>query len=343
MLRGHELSSIHDALTGLLDRAVMLRFVDYLIAQNTRFTLAIIDLDNFKSINDNYGHRTGDEALIAVADSLHSYIGQRGLVGRFGGDEFLVLNFDCRTYDEIHAFYDGMYFDEVVFRRKIHLSTVTLFMTATIGSAVFPQDAADYDGLFALMDKALYRGKSKGRNCFIIYLPEKHAHLEIPKLSRHSLYEAYWQMDEGICAGGDLLSRLRGAFPPLRDTLRLRRIFLIDRENRLLEVETGTVLAKLEPLGEHFEKEVVPLRDFSGLGTEQPALFRALDGLSFWSAMVAPIRRQGTLLGYLIFCPEERTLRIWQDEDCATIYILSRIIAETTFQDPLFQPNETRP
>ncbi len=66
-----------------------------------------------------------------------------------------------------------------------------MYVTATLGSASYPENATDFELLFGIMDKALYRGKSKGRNCFIIYVLEKHMYLDMNALNKHTLFDSY--------------------------------------------------------------------------------------------------------------------------------------------------------
>ena len=115
LLQTAPLSAVHDSLTGLIARPHILRFIRSLIDVKTPFVLGIIDLDNFKSINDNYGHRTGDEMLALVAGQLRSFFGEDGVVGRYGGDEFLFVYFGCTDYDGLHRFLDDMYLTDTVF------------------------------------------------------------------------------------------------------------------------------------------------------------------------------------------------------------------------------------
>ena len=197
LLKATPLPAMLDSLTGVLARPYMIDFIHHLIEEKVEFTAAMIDLDNFKSFNDHYGHSVGDRVLSTVADKLIHFVGSSGLVGRFGGDEFLIVAFIGNDYERIHDFYETMYNDRVtgrssnVFRQDIRIDHLKLFISATLGSASFPKDAEDFETLFSLMDKTLYRGKFKGRNCYIIYVPEKHAHLEIPKMAPHSLYDIF--------------------------------------------------------------------------------------------------------------------------------------------------------
>ena len=153
LLQTAPLSAVHDSLTGLIARPHILRFIRSLIDEKTPFVLGIIDLDNFKSINDNYGHRTGDEMLALVAGQLRAFFGEDGVVGRYGGDEFLFVYFGCTDYDGLHRVLDDMYLTDTVFRKDLLIGGRRIFSTATVGCAVFPTDAESFEGLFALCDK----------------------------------------------------------------------------------------------------------------------------------------------------------------------------------------------
>jgi diguanylate cyclase (GGDEF)-like protein len=123
VLKASSLPTIHDSLTGLIARPFMLRFVQSLIQDRKPFTLMIVDLDNFKNINDNYGHRAGDEMLAAVAEELRRVIGKDGIVGRYGGDEFLITYFGHTDYDGVHGFLDELYNGaSKVFRKNMRIS-----------------------------------------------------------------------------------------------------------------------------------------------------------------------------------------------------------------------------
>ncbi len=168
-----------DYLTGVLTKAEITKLaisaVDEKKTQN--ITLAIIDIDYFKKVNDVYGHMKGDEVLKKVASIIRQEVQDDGLVGRFGGDEFLVLFYDA---------YDMEYMRERLrsIRTGVASSSVTadngekISLTLSIGCAAYPKDANNYEDLFFLADFALYRAKEKGRNRYIIYNGEKHGSLE---------------------------------------------------------------------------------------------------------------------------------------------------------------------
>ncbi len=151
-----------DKLTGLLNKKAMENLcVEYL--QNGRAALFVIDLDHFKEANDNYGHQTGDIILKMFADALREIFSDGANVGRFGGDEFVVLlknppdeNFIAEKARQIlQAAID------------IKIAGMKIQITASIGAANI-LSVADYETAFALADKALYFVKEHGRNNFKI-------------------------------------------------------------------------------------------------------------------------------------------------------------------------------
>ena len=168
-----------DYLTGVLTKAEITNLVINTVDVKKMFnvTLAIIDIDYFKKVNDVYGHMKGDEVLKKVASIIQNEVREDGLVGRFGGDEFLVLFYNA---------YDMENMRERL--RSIKNSVASSFVkteagedisiTLSIGCAAYPKDADNYEDLFALADFALYRAKEKGRNRYIIYDKEKHGTLE---------------------------------------------------------------------------------------------------------------------------------------------------------------------
>lgn len=177
-----------DYLTGVLTKAeitnLAINTVD--VKKTCNVTISIIDIDYFKKVNDVYGHMKGDEVLRKVAKIIQNEVREDGLVGRFGGDEFLVIFYNA---------YDMENMRERL--RSIKNSVASSFVktdsgedisiTLSIGCAAYPKDADNYEDLFFLADFALYRAKEKGRNRYIIYNRDKHGTLEDLKNTKNSV------------------------------------------------------------------------------------------------------------------------------------------------------------
>lgn len=138
-------------------------------------TIVIIDLDNFKYINDRYGHLFGDEIICIAASVIKQETGSRGTAGRIGGDEFMLVLDDINDEMELRSILRAIRSNiEVMCAEK----TIGLHMTCSMGTAMFPENASSYKQLFRTADKALYIAKEKGKDRYVIYNKEKHGIVE---------------------------------------------------------------------------------------------------------------------------------------------------------------------
>lgn len=176
-----------DTLTHALSRKSMIEYIKYLIKNNTPFSLFFIDLDDFKAINDSLGHSVGDEALIITSDRMFKIFNENnGVVARYGGDEFFAVVENEVKYENI--WHIGKDLNELI-RKQNDINDIEKALpagkiTITTGISRFPKDGKNIDELLEVCDKALYRGKLKGKNCFIIYNEELHADLFIKRDNR---------------------------------------------------------------------------------------------------------------------------------------------------------------
>ena len=95
----HGLSDVLDSLTGAISRPYIIGFIKWLIKKGTSFSVSMLDLDNFKFVNDTYGHRTGDGVLSFVSREMIDFLNGYGIFGRFGGDEFIILGTNATEPD----------------------------------------------------------------------------------------------------------------------------------------------------------------------------------------------------------------------------------------------------
>lgn len=164
----------HDALTGLPNRALLedrlSQAVLYAQRYNRWVTVVVIDLDNFKLVNDTFGHNDGDELLKTVASRLVGCVKATDTVVRLGGDEFVIVLFDQPTNVDVISEILQTITDAIA--KPVPVAEHRLRITASIGIASYPKDGADPDTLLANADAAMYRAKEFGRDNFQFYAPE---------------------------------------------------------------------------------------------------------------------------------------------------------------------------
>jgi len=147
-----------DPLTGLFNRRTMDKFIGSWIASGNPFSLLVMDLDHFKSVNDTYGHDVGDEVLKFLATSLRQLLKENNVICRFGGEEFIVLVPDERFDPAMEA-------AERIRKYMAETNGPTGgIVTLSIGAAHYPDSARSAEQLFRVADEALYRAKHQGRN-----------------------------------------------------------------------------------------------------------------------------------------------------------------------------------
>jgi diguanylate cyclase (GGDEF)-like protein/PAS domain S-box-containing protein len=176
--------AFHDPLTSLPNRAAFQEKLDAAVGRCSGKPCAVgvlfIDLDNFKLINDSFGHAAGDELLCAIAGRLQGATRGGDVVARQGGDEFLVLLGDIEPPADSDDPGYARKAAEVVakkIRRTLRapfvVAGVEIFVSASIGVSLYPDDAADSETLLKHADTAMYRAKDAGRDCHALYAMDK--------------------------------------------------------------------------------------------------------------------------------------------------------------------------
>ncbi len=322
-----EVSNVLDPLTGLISRQYILGFARWLIEKGIPFTFGMLDLDNFKFVNDAYGHHAGDRVLIRVAEGLIGYLDGFGLAGRFGGDEYLWINLRDREYADKKAFLADLYGSERVVRRNVALEDCAPFITGTVGCATFPDDAGDCDSLFAMIDKALYRGKSKGRNCYIIYVKEKHADIDIQRIARKGVYTTMCNVVRMFEMVPGLENKLHSVAPVLMEELRLTDLYYIGGDRVLRAVRTQGVAEPACDIDNLMSDELFTANSLEQVQARCPAFCDVLKRREVESLMVVRVGMDNAAAdGYLV-CAEPHSLRIWQEDECAVMFFLAKLIA----------------
>jgi diguanylate cyclase (GGDEF)-like protein len=228
--REHYLA-MHDALTGLPNRAAFLdqlrRLITYASRHERQFAVLFLDLDRFKSINDTLGHPVGDELLKAVAERLVRSLRASDIVARLGGDEFLILIPDVeRDHDPARVAQKVA----SVLSQPCLLGEREYRVSMSIGIALFPRDGTDPDVLIRNADTAMYYAKAEQGRGFSYYadgmnemvaerLDLEHGLREAIERERFVVhYQAQVDIDTGRVVGAEALLRWRdarrGLIPP---------------------------------------------------------------------------------------------------------------------------------
>lgn len=163
--------SAFDPGTGVWNKRAIHEYAVEKTLENREMYLAIMDVDDFKKVNDTYGHMFGDEVLSKFSEILQGVLDSRGAVGRFGGDEFMVVFDAVRKEEDLRRILKTVS-KNLQWSYKDIVDSVPI--TTSCGVAKYPDDGKNFEELFQKADKALYIAKAKGKNRFIIYDEAKH-------------------------------------------------------------------------------------------------------------------------------------------------------------------------
>jgi diguanylate cyclase (GGDEF)-like protein/PAS domain S-box-containing protein len=164
--------ALHDPLTGLANRVLLRDHLERALARRGRvaetIALLFVDLDDFKRINDSYGHAVGDQILVRVAERLLGAVRAEDVVGRQSGDEFAVLLAGIRDADEAIVSADRILGE---LRRPILLGAHSIVVGGTIGVAIALEPGATAEDLLTQADAAMYAAKADGKGRHAVYDP----------------------------------------------------------------------------------------------------------------------------------------------------------------------------
>ena len=155
--------SYQDVLTGLWNRAYTENAVNEMISQEKKGALFMLDMDNFKAVNDNYGHIAGDETLKVFAGTLKKFAGEGDILCRIGGDEFMIFVKGVTEKSELSSRAADIISD---FQKKFAALSFEIECSVSIGIAQTPEDGLEFNKLYNSADKALYYVKQNGKNAY---------------------------------------------------------------------------------------------------------------------------------------------------------------------------------
>lgn len=336
---------LRDAGTDLLNKKAITNYARKLIDKRVghKVTIAIIDIDDFKSVNDTYGHMLGDEVLRDVAGILKKTVGRNGLCGRIGGDEMFIVMEHLEDDESIRTVFrtiknnvSWLYHNDPRNINKI---------TCSIGAASYPDDAKDLDTLFSIADKMLYLAKEKGRNRYIIYRPDLHERYilgENPTATTEKVFYKYRKLrivndfiQQYIChykSKKECLEMVMSAFE-------MDSIFLYDMYAGTRYVLSGNV-PEYEENGE-FLKEDNYIPDFrdDGIKTvwniilyerKAPHMYEAFEkmGIKQFIQVIACVDRSKSDSCFVISFNRNSQLNKWPEMDVDYLGIIGNVIGE---------------
>ena len=218
-----------DSVTGLFNRRGFLNEVEKAIHFGGKATIAFVDLDRFKRINDTYGHPAGDRLLMAISARLKTLVSNGGFAGRLGGDEFALYIPDISDDDQSEMLAKATL---EALRQPVSLGTAIIEPSGSVGFARFPNDGENSAELIIAADLALYRAKHSGRDRVERFDERLRLELAERREQENDIREALandWfimhlqpivRLHDGKIVGGEALARLnhpgKGLISPAR-------------------------------------------------------------------------------------------------------------------------------
>lgn len=330
-----------DAGTGLLNKRA---WTEYTIEQlnrkdyNTRW-LVIIDIDDFKHINDTYGHIFGDQVIRRVAEIIQVMVGQRGVIGRFGGDEYVILLEMVETREQLKTLLKTMAKEfALAFDPKVRV-------TASIGVSEYPVDGTEYEELMRKADKALYLAKEKGKNRHIIYEERLHGRLESDDMqnmamayavSKEKKREVITAMITELCVSGvDAIVKKEERLQQIRSLFDLDGITILSDAGASLVCRNGNYIAGVaDGRGLFADEKYLALfgdddnfveSNMVRLRSRNSAAFAVMQKQEIGASLQCLSRREGVpnvIVHYDVF----NRNRKWSDEDVTLLSILGHCI-----------------
>lgn len=310
--------------------------------------LIIYDIDDFKSVNDTYGHYFGDEVIMSFAAELQRTIGSRGIVGRIGGDEFISLLTDFDDVDEVKDF-----LKTVRNRLKLKLAERKhdYLFSVSIGISQYPKDGNAYEQLFKIADGSLYIAKEKGKDRYIIYDKELHENLigdDIRRVGLNDGTEFMKPIDKCELAANLMIKILQEgkkaiipALEELMDRMNIHGISIYDNYDDNAQMKCkysiGHYSKKMETADYVFDEKYQKLFDKYDINTvnnvvslaiDFPKLYESFKEYNICSLLQMLVCKGENGIGMISFDTFGENRRKWSKDDISTIYMVVKAIAK---------------
>lgn len=339
-----------DSSTGLLNKKAVTDEITAMINEaclekrTEPMYLIIYDIDEFKNVNDNYGHYFGDAVIQAFTRELSYAVADRGITGRIGGDEFISLLTGFKDIEEVRVMLKAV-------RKRLKLKLAEekpgYEFSVSMGISEFAKDGLDYETLFKIADGALYIAKEKGKDRYIIYDRKRHGDLlkeDFKSMSVMNGTDFMKQIDKCDLALNLMLRVVRDGIRSIVPALEELRVRMnIDG----IGLFTGKEMKCVHTWGDYekepdtakyiFKKDYCRLFDEHGINRVNNVASLAVDFPEAYDYY-----KQRNICSTLQFCVQQEGLemlvvnfdifgenrRKWSQDDVSTIYILVRAIAD---------------
>lgn len=341
---------IVDSATGVLNKKTVQNEIKNIIdkardsSSKELMYLVIMDIDDFKSVNDTYGHYFGDEVILEFAQTLNKVVGDRGLVGRIGGDEFLALIRNVDSEEDVRTILKTVRQSVAL---TLHEKQAGYHFTISAGISMFGTDSKKYEELFKIADAVLYIAKGKGKDRLIIYDKDKHgAFLQDTLKYGHTIYSGgFMKPMEKYDLASKLIIQVEhagknGVQPALKelvDKLNIHEITVYYGEGLKKVLSVGHNQNTIDKadyiLQENYfetfdEYEIKKISNVASLAIDFPDVFRMFKESNICSSLQLIIGDKQQGIGMLQFDIFGENRRKWNDDDINVIKMIVKAVED---------------
>ncbi len=344
--------AVKDAMTGLLNRTAFQEEAQemmlYTASEDCFPALLIIDIDEFKHINDRYGHLFGDAVIISLTDAMKKVFGDNALLGRFGGDEFTVL-LPVTSKKELEQWMEAL---AQAFQEEVMPVMDGGLVTCSIGAACYGEDGITLEAMFRSADSALYYVKEHGRNGYVVCTEEIRRlfadgeRMAEPKdlmPERRKISDEVTEFAMELLAGSKdlkvamdmLLHKIGKRFNLASITIREYNEKDVSKVNYIwksglkktnLENSVQLSSEEIKQIKEILKKNmVVEIPDVTALPESSSGIRNLYSGKGIRALFQCPFVSEGHVFGYITYTDSEP--RDWQEEDKQALSMAARVIA----------------
>jgi diguanylate cyclase (GGDEF)-like protein len=331
-----------DSMTGVLNKNAIISYTKDRLRMRDKqnVSLAILDLDNFKQVNDVLGHAVGDKVILKFVDIIKAAVGTAGAVGRFGGDEFMVVIDDLKDVDELRQ-----YFRAIRSNTELALKNLAPGLSATCSIGITEVNRLEgditYDNLFKTTDICLYIAKEFGKNRYVMYDDRTKDYIgESTTLPQLHSYRFNLTTDFNLRMTNDLFTRRAEAIPDvikeIGESLSLKNINIFYGEDMKLIYHWGTentdgINADYvfeDDYVKHFnDNHIFCLMSAKTLEMKMPDAFKKLKAQNIYSAMQYIMLDGDKPVGLVSFeLPHPG--RYWHQSEMNSFIMISPLIAQ---------------